>query len=99
MVMRILLARIGVVECTSWSTPSASDLRNVGMREIKEHEMSSAKEAMIAIFGQQPEDSSYNDILRQLAFARMVHRGFDDSDAGRTLSDDHVKRKIESWQK
>ena len=61
--------------------------------------MSSAKDAMIDIIGRQPDDSSYDEILRELAFSRMVQRGLADSDAGRTLSDDDVKRKIDSWQK
>ena len=61
--------------------------------------MSSAKEAMIDIIGRQPDDSTYDEILRELAFARMVQRGLDDSDAGRTLSDGDVKRKSDSWQK
>lgn len=59
--------------------------------------MSSAKEAMIEIIGRQPEDSSYDEILRELAFARMVQRGLDDSDAGRTVSDDEIKGRIDSW--
>ena len=61
--------------------------------------MSTAKEAMIDIIGRQPDDSSYDEILRELAFARMVQRGLADSDAGRTLSDEDVKGKIDSWQK
>ena len=61
--------------------------------------MSTAKEAMIDIIGRQPDDSSYDEILRELAFARMVQRGLADSDAGRTVSDDDVKKKIASWQK
>lgn len=61
--------------------------------------MPSAKEAMIEIIARQPEDSSYDEILRELAFARMVERGLNDSDAGRTLSDEEMKRKIDSWQK
>lgn len=61
--------------------------------------MSTAKESMIDIIGRQPDDSSYDEILRELAFARMVQRGLADSDAGRTLSDDDVKRKVDSWQK
>lgn len=61
--------------------------------------MSSVKEAMIDIIGRQPEDSSYDEILRELAFARMVQRGLDDSDAGRTVSDDEIKRRMDSWQK
>ena len=61
--------------------------------------MSSAKESMIDIIGRQPDDSSYDELLRELAFARMVQRGLDDSEAGRTLSDGDVKEKIDSWQK
>ena len=61
--------------------------------------MSSVKDAMIDIIGRQPEDSTYDEILRELAYARMVGPGLDDSDAGRTVSDDEVRRKIESWQK
>jgi predicted transcriptional regulator len=61
--------------------------------------MSSVKDAMIDIIGRQPEDSTYDEILRELAYARMVRRGLDDADAGRTVSDDDVRRKIESWQK
>jgi predicted transcriptional regulator len=61
--------------------------------------MSSAKETMTEIIARQPDDSSYEEILRELAFARMVERGLDDSDAGRTISDDEMRRKIDSWQK
>ncbi|WP_417746188.1 hypothetical protein [Rosistilla oblonga] len=61
--------------------------------------MSSAKEAMIDIIGRQPEDSTYDEILRELAFARMVQRGLDDSEAGRTVTDDEIKRRIDSRQK
>lgn len=60
--------------------------------------MSSAKETMTEIIARQPDDSSYDEILRELAFARMVQRGLADSDAGRTISDDEIKRKIDSWQ-
>jgi predicted transcriptional regulator len=61
--------------------------------------MASAKETMAELIARQPEDSSYDEILRELAFARMVQRGLDDSDAGRTLSDQEVKEKMESWSK
>lgn len=60
--------------------------------------MSSVKDTMIEIIGRQPDDSSYDEILRELAFARMVQRGIADADAGRTVSHEEVKRKIESWQ-
>ena len=60
--------------------------------------MSTAKETMTEIIARQPDDSSYDEILRELAFARMIHRGLADSDEDRTHSDDEMKRKIESWQ-
>jgi len=64
-----------------------------------ENLVSSVKAAMTNIIGRQPDDSSYDEILRELAFARMVHSGLQDSDAGRTVSDDEMKRKIDSWRK
>ncbi len=61
--------------------------------------MSSAKVVMSDIIGRQPDDSSYDEILRELALAQMVQRGLQDSDAGRTVSDDAMKREIDSWRK
>jgi predicted transcriptional regulator len=64
-----------------------------------EKTMSSVKDAMVDIITQQPDDSSYDEILRELACARMVQRGLSDSDDGRTLADSEVRERIESWQK
>lgn len=61
--------------------------------------MISPKKEMAKIIQQQPEDSSYEEILKELAFARMVERGMADSKAKRTFSNVEVKRKIKSWQK
>lgn len=61
--------------------------------------MATAKETISEIIARQPDDSSYDEILRELAFARMVQRGLEDSAAGRTVSDGEVKRKIDSWRK
>jgi predicted transcriptional regulator len=58
-----------------------------------------AKEQMIEIVQAQPDDSSYDEILRELAFARMIERGVADLEAGRTISHEEMKRKIESWHK
>lgn len=60
--------------------------------------MLTAKETMTEIIAQLPDDSTYDEILRELAFARMVRRGLSDSDEGRVIEDDEVRRKIESWQ-
>uniref|UniRef100_A0A7C1F2S7 Uncharacterized protein n=1 Tax=Ammonifex degensii TaxID=42838 RepID=A0A7C1F2S7_9THEO len=60
--------------------------------------MSTAKEQMARIIEAQPDDSSYEEILRELAFARMVERGLADSDAGRTISNQEMQDRIRSWQ-
>ena len=54
---------------------------------------------MSRIIGQQPDDSSYEEILRELAFARMVERGLADSDEGRVIADEELQRRIRTWQK
>lgn len=61
--------------------------------------MISPKKQMTKIIRQQPEDSSYEEILRELAFARMVDRGLADSKAGRTIDNAEMKRKTKTWQK
>ena len=60
---------------------------------------SSPKYQMINIIQSQPDDSSYDEILRELAFARMIEHGLADSDAGRTISSEEVRRRMKSWQK
>jgi predicted transcriptional regulator len=60
---------------------------------------SSPKNRMIDIIQSQPDDSSYDEILRELAFARMIELGLADSDAGRTVNSEEVKLRIKSWQK
>ncbi len=46
---------------------------------------------MFKIIDEQHDDSSYDEILRELAFARMVETGLADSDAGRVISNDEMK--------
>jgi predicted transcriptional regulator len=58
----------------------------------------SAKQQMILILEQQPEDSSYDELLRELAFRRMIDRGLADIEAGRTVDNDEARRRIPSWQ-
>jgi predicted transcriptional regulator len=61
--------------------------------------MSVAKEKIKKIIESQPDDASYDEILRELAFARMVERGLADSRAGRLVSNEEVGRRIRTWQK
>lgn len=55
--------------------------------------MPSAKEQIAKILQDQPDDSSYDEILRELAFARMVEQGLTGSDAGRTISHEDRKQR------
>ena len=61
--------------------------------------MATAKEHISEIIKRQPDDSSYDDIVRELAFDLMVQRGLKDSDEQRTISNEEMKRRIKVWQK
>ena len=61
--------------------------------------MSTAKEELTSLIQGQPEDSSREEIVRELAFHVMVERGLADSDAKRTISNEEMAHRIRSWQK
>ena len=61
--------------------------------------MSKAKDELTKLIEEQPEDSSREEIIRELVFHAMVQRGLVDSDAGRVVSNDEMARRIRSWQK
>lgn len=61
--------------------------------------MSIIKERMTEVILSQPEDASYEEIMRELAFERMVDRGREDSRSGRVLSDEEMERRIRTWRK
>lgn len=57
------------------------------------------KERMMALIEEQPDDATYDEILRELAFERMVERGLADTREGRVLSNEEMDRRIRQWQK
>lgn len=61
--------------------------------------MRTAKERIVDIVQQQPDDSSYEEILRELALARMIERGLEDSRAGRIISNEEMEQQIRTWQR
>jgi hypothetical protein len=61
--------------------------------------MSTAKEQITELVQKQPDDSSYDEIIRELAFHLMVQRGLQDSDEGRTITNEEMGRRINTWQK
>lgn len=61
--------------------------------------MSTAKEELTRLIQGQPDDSSREEIVRELAFHVMVERGIADSEAKRTISNEEMGRRIRSWRK
>jgi len=61
--------------------------------------MISPKKKITKLVQELPEDSSYDEILKELAFDRMVERGLADSKSGKTISDAQLSRRIKTWQK
>ena len=59
--------------------------------------MATAIDELTKVIQDQPGDSSYDEILRELAFNLMVQRGLVDSDEGRTISNEEVQRRIRTW--
>ncbi len=55
------------------------------------------KDRVLKIVQDLPADIAYDDILRELALARMIDRGLEDSRAGKTVSNTAAKRRIDSW--
>jgi len=58
----------------------------------------SPKQQMLAILQDQPDDSTFEELLRELACRRAVRKGLDDVDQGRTVSNEEALRRIKSWQ-
>lgn len=61
--------------------------------------MSNVKAKMTEVIQSQPEDASYEEIMRELAFERMVERGLEDSRSGRVISNEETGKRIRTWQK
>ena len=61
--------------------------------------MSIAKDQIKQIVESQPDDSSYDDLLRELAFKRMVIKGLADARAGNVISNEEMGHRIKKWRK
>jgi len=58
-----------------------------------------AKEQMKAVIEAQPDDATYDELLRELAFGRMIDRGLEDSRQGRLISNEEMAQRIRTWHK
>ncbi len=61
--------------------------------------MSNAKQLMVEIIARQPDDSTYDALLRELAYARMIQRGLRDSEAGNVISQEEAINRAKTWQR
>jgi predicted transcriptional regulator len=58
----------------------------------------SPKEQMIALLRDQPDDSTFDELLRELACRQAIRRGLKDVDEGKTVSNEEALQRIKSWQ-
>ena len=61
--------------------------------------MPNIKEKMTEVIQAQPADATYEEIMRELAFERMIERGLADSRSERVMSNEEMERRISTWQK
>ncbi|NLW34206.1 hypothetical protein [Syntrophorhabdus aromaticivorans] len=61
--------------------------------------MAMAKQKMKEIIEAQPDDASYEEIIRELAFERMIEKGLNDSRDGCVISDEEMRHRIGTWQR
>jgi len=56
------------------------------------------KEKIAKVVLSQPEDATYDEIMKELAFAKMVDRGMEDVRAGRVISNGEMADRIRAWK-
>lgn len=56
-----------------------------------------AKEFVQKTLDEMPDDVSVEDIIKELAFKRMVERGLQDSLNDRVISQEQLEKQIASW--
>lgn len=59
--------------------------------------MTAPKQEAKRIIDSLPEDSTYDEIIKELAFDKMIQRGLKDSKENKTISNKDMKNKIEQW--
>ena len=58
-----------------------------------------AKALMLKLVRNLPEESSFDENLRELAFFRMVDRGLTDAEQDRKLSTEELRKRIRAWRR
>jgi predicted transcriptional regulator len=60
--------------------------------------MTSTWDETVALIQSLPDDVTYDDILREIAFARMVARGIEDAQQGRVMTTEELEQRISTWR-
>lgn len=61
--------------------------------------MTSTKTRMVEVIQEQPEDATYDEIMRELVFRRMVDRGIEAMRDGKTISNEEMAHRIRTWSR
>lgn len=56
------------------------------------------KDRVLTLLHELPDGSDFDDILREVAFEKMVERGLADADAGRVTDHEEVGKLLDSWE-
>lgn len=59
--------------------------------------MTAPKKQIKKIVDSLPEDSSYDEILKELAFHKMIEKGLKDSKENKVISNENMKKRISIW--
>ncbi len=66
---------------------------------MEKREAKTDMEKMFAILDNLPADTSFDEILREIAACRSIDRGLQDAKVGRVMSNEEAGRRIKSWYK
>ena len=70
--------------------------RASGATAVSGVEDQSAKIRILDIISDQPAHSTYDDVLRELAFYRLVRRGLRSLE-GHRFTTDEIRRRVKTW--
>jgi hypothetical protein len=55
------------------------------------------KSRLKAIIDSQPDDATYDEILREIVFERMIEKGLNDSKKQHRISNEEMEHRIKTW--
>lgn len=58
-----------------------------------------AKDKALQIIQDQPDDSTVDELIKELLVLRMIEQGLEDHLAGRTITHEDLKKEVETWFK